>query len=121
LVAWHVHAFSVSSADRASHVSGLGFDARRGELWPYLAAGASLTFVDERPGIAPELRREWLLSEKITISFVPTPLAEQVLAARAPWPRTTALRIMLTGGDVLHKYPPPNLLFQVVTHYAHTA
>ena len=120
LVAWHVHAFSVSSADRASHVSGLGFDASVWELWPYLAAGASLTLIDERTRSSPELLREWLLSEKITISFVPTPLAEQVLAARAPWPRTTALRIMLTGGDVLNTYPPPNLPFQVVNNYGPT-
>ena len=63
LVAWHVHAFSVSSADRASHVSGLGFDASVWELWPYLAAGASLTLIDERTRSSPELLREWLLSD----------------------------------------------------------
>ena len=105
LVAWHVHAFSVSTADRASHVSGLGFDATVWELWPYLTAGASVSLVDERTRNSPELLREWLLSEKITISFVPTPLAEQLLAASAPWPRTTALRIMLTGGDSAQYLP----------------
>ena len=117
LVAWHVHAFSVSTADRASHVSGLGFDASVWELWPYLTAGASVSLVDERTRNSPELLREWLLSEKITISFVPTPLAEQLLAASAPWPRTTALRIMLTGGDMLNTYPPAGLPFQLVNNY----
>src|SRR6185503_11047106 len=58
LVAWHVHAFSVSTADRASHVSGLGFDASVWELWPYLAAGASVSLIDERTRKSPELLRE---------------------------------------------------------------
>jgi amino acid adenylation domain-containing protein len=117
LVAWHVHAFSVSTADRASHLSGLGFDASVWELWPYLTVGANVSLVDGRTRNSPELLREWLLSEKITIGFVPTPLAEQLLAARTPWPRTTALRIMLTGGDMLHTYPPAGLPFQLVNNY----
>ena len=121
LVAWHVHAFSVSSADRASHVAGLGFDATVWELWPYLTAGASVSLVAERTRNSPELLREWLLSEKITIGFVPTALAEQLLAASsAPWPRTTALRIMLTGGDILQTYPPAGLPFQIVNNYGPT-
>jgi len=42
LVAWHRGAFQVTEHDRASHVSGLGFDAAVWEMWPYLSAGASL-------------------------------------------------------------------------------
>src|SRR5437867_10586479 len=46
LVSWHRQAFSVTAADRASHVAGLGFDAAIWELWPYLAAGASIHLAD---------------------------------------------------------------------------
>jgi amino acid adenylation domain-containing protein len=118
LVSWHNHAFAVTSADRASHVAGLGFDAAVWELWPYLATGASIQLVDEMTRNSPELLQEWLLSEGITISFVPTPLAERLLTLE--WPRETALRTLLTGGDTLHHYPPANLPFELVNNYGPT-
>src|SRR5881396_2817288 len=63
LVSWHQQAFAVTSADRASHVAGLGFDAAVWELWPYLAAGASLHLADEVTRTSAELLRDWLLSQ----------------------------------------------------------
>src|SRR5215469_16028529 len=115
LVSWHREAFSVTSADRASHLAGLSFDAAVWELWPYLAAGASVHLADESTRNSAELLRDWLVSHKITISFVPTPLAEELL--RVKWPQNTALRIMLTGGDTLHHYPPAGLPFALVNNY----
>lgn len=115
LVSWHQQAFSVTSADRASHLAGLSFDAAVWELWPYLAAGASVHLVDEYTRTSAELLRDWLVARKITISFVPTPLAEELL--RAKWPPNTALRIMLTGGDTLRHYPPAGLPFVLVNNY----
>jgi acyl-CoA synthetase (AMP-forming)/AMP-acid ligase II len=49
---------------------------------------------------------------------VPTPLVERLMIL--PWPAETALRIMLTGGDRLHRYPPPDLPFLVVNNYGPT-
>jgi len=115
LVSWHQQAFSVTSADRASHLAGLSFDAAVWELWPYLAAGASVHLVDEFTRNSAELLRDWLVAHKITISFVPTPLAEELL--RVKWPRNAVLRIMLTGGDTLHHYPPASLPFLLVNNY----
>src|SRR5215469_1779392 len=115
LVSWHQQAFSVTSADRASHLAGLSFDAAVWELWPYLAVGASIHLVDEFTRKSAELFRDWLAAHGITISFVPTPLAEDLL--RVKWPPNTALRIMLTGGDTLHHYPPPSLPFVLVNNY----
>lgn len=118
LVSWHQQAFSVTSADRASHLAGLSFDAAVWELWPYLAAGASVHLVDEFVRNSPELLRDWLVANRITISFVPTPLGEELL--RMKWPRDTGLRVMLTGGDTLHHYPPVSLPFVVVNNYGPT-
>ena len=115
LVSWHQQAFSVDSADRASHLAGLSFDASVWELWPYLAVGASVHLVDELARHSAELLRDWLVDHRITISFVPTPLAEELL--RVKWPQSTALRIMLTGGDTLHHYPPASLPFVLVNNY----
>ena len=118
LVCWHRQAFSVIPGDRASHLAGLGFDAAVWELWPYLAAGASVHLTDEGTRVSAELLRDWLLARKITISFVPTPLAERLMTLE--WPLQTPLRFLLTGGDTLHRYPPANLPFTLVNNYGPT-
>jgi len=120
LVFWHNQAFSVTAVDRASHVAGLGFDAAVWELWPYLVAGASVHLADEDTRNSAELLWDWLLAQRISISFVPTPLAECLLTLCLRGPRTTELRIVLTGGDTLHHYPPPGLPFLLVNNYGPT-
>lgn len=118
LVGWHNRAFAVTPADRATQLASIGFDAAVWELWPYLVAGASVHIVDDDVRTSPELLRHWLLQERITISFAPTPLAERMLDLA--WPGKTALRILLTGADTLHRYPPTNLPFTVVNNYGPT-
>jgi amino acid adenylation domain-containing protein len=118
LVAWHRDAFSVTAADRASHVAGLGFDAAVWELWPYLAAGASVHLVDEISRGSAELLRDWMVAQRITIGFVSSPIAEWMM--RIAWPRETVLRMLLTGADTLHHFPPADLPFEVVNNYGPT-
>ncbi len=118
LVFWHRRAFGVTASDRASHVAGLAFDAAVWELWPYLSAGASIAMADETTRTSPELLRKWLAAEGVTISFVPTALAEPMLHAQ--WSSTTALRYLLTGADTLHRYPAAGLPFQLVNNYGPT-
>ena len=36
------------------------------------------------------------------------------------WPPETTLRVLLTGGDTLRRYPPPGLPFRVVNNYGPT-
>ncbi|MEO6830076.1 MAG: thioesterase domain-containing protein, partial [Acidobacteriaceae bacterium] len=62
--------------------------------------------------------RDWLVKNKITIGFAPTPLAEEMIALQ--WPSSTKLRYLLTGGDRLRKYPPDTLPFQLVNNYGPT-
>ena len=118
LVNWHTHEFALTSQDKASHLAGVGFDAAVWEVWPYLTAGASLHLPDETTRVSPELLRDWLVSNQITISFLPTALAEPVMIL--DWPGTTALRYLLTGADTLHRYPTANLPFELVNNYGPT-
>ena len=118
LVQWHQRAFAISPSDRASQVASVGFDAAVWELWPNLAAGSSVHFPDEAVRVAPEPLRDWLVAKRITVSFVPTPLAEALIALE--WPRETVLRLLLTGGDALHFYPPAHLPFQLINNYGPT-
>lgn len=118
LVQWHRDAFHVTSEDRATYLAGLGFDASVWELWPYLTAGASVHLPEESVRTDPESLRRWLVWQEITIGFVPTPLTERLIALS--WPSSTSLRILLTGGDVLHRFPPPGLPFTLVNNYGPT-
>lgn len=118
LIRWHQRAFSISSADRASQLSSVGFDAAVWEIWPNLTAGTSVHFPDESTRVVADLLRDWLVRERITVSFVPTPLAEALIALE--WPTNTALRLLLTGADTLHQYPPSHLPFALVNNYGPT-
>jgi len=118
LIDWHVQAFDVTSDDRASHLSNVSFDAAVWEVWPYLAKGAALYLPDNETRVSPIALRDWLVANDITISFVPTPLAESLMIL--PWPDKTSLRFLLTGADTLHRYPNSGLPFPLVNNYGPT-
>jgi amino acid adenylation domain-containing protein len=118
LVFWHRSAFEVTAADRATQLASPAFDATGWELWPYLTAGAAVYLPDEETRLSPSLLRDWLVRQQITISFVPTILAESML--QLEWPRTTALRYLLTGADMLQRYPPADLPFAFINNYGPT-
>ena len=115
LIDWHIGAFSVTSSDRASHVAGLGFDATAWEIWPHLSAGATLYIADDITRRSPQALRDWIVAQKITIAFIPTVIAEQLL--HSTWPSETALRTLLTGADTLHRRPTGDLPFALVNNY----
>ena len=117
LVFWHQRQFEVTPSDRATAIAGVAFDACGWELWPYLTAGASIYFCNDETRTSPPRLQGWLLQQEITVSFVPTPLAEALLGL--DWPRDTALRILLTGGDKLQQ-SPPSLPFTLVNNYGPT-
>jgi len=118
LVFWHQRAYAISSSDRATQLAGVGFDASVWELWPYLSAGASIHIPDDETRATPAKLRDWLIAEDVTITFLPTPLAESILTLE--WPSQLSLRTLLTGGDRLRYYPAPSLSFELVNHYGPT-
>ncbi|HEU5228508.1 MAG TPA: amino acid adenylation domain-containing protein [Ktedonobacteraceae bacterium] len=118
LVRWHQRAFAVTSADRATQVTSPAFDATGWEIWPYLATGASIYLPDEDTRVMPTALRDWLIKQRITISFLPTMLAESVLDL--DWPSSIPLRFLLTGADKLQRYPAPTLPFKLVNNYGPT-
>ncbi|WP_341529456.1 amino acid adenylation domain-containing protein [Nostoc sp. UHCC 0302] len=118
LIFWHQKAFAVSHIDRVTQIAGIAFDACGWEIWPYLSAGASIYIVADKIRRSPEYLRDWLISQKITISFLPTPIAEKFLLL--DFPHDAALRILLIGGDKLNQYPLPSHPFQVINNYGPT-
>jgi amino acid adenylation domain-containing protein len=117
LVTWHQRVYGVTPADRATQIAAPAFDAAVWELWPYLTAGASIHIPAEQIRTSPRQLLDWLAAEAITISFLPTPLAEAIVEEQLP--PDLALRALLTGGDQLHRIPKA-LPFALFNHYGPT-
>ncbi|MEM7357440.1 MAG: amino acid adenylation domain-containing protein, partial [Acidobacteriota bacterium] len=119
LVAWHLETYQVTSADRATQIASLAFDAVVWEIWPYLVAGARLDLADESVRSSADRLGDWLEAHRISLSFLPTPLAEAFLstywASDSGSPRWRAL---LTGGDRLRQRPKAEA--RLVNHYGPT-
>lgn len=115
LLAWHIPAFDLKDSDTVSHIAGVGFDGSIWEVATALSAGACLALAGDETRNSPLLLRRWLIEEKVTIAFVPTPMAELLMTMS--WPASTGLRFLLTGGDTLHSFPRPDLPFTVVNNY----
>src|SRR6267154_1596537 len=118
LVDWHIGRYQVNSEDRMTQVASAGFDAAVWEIWPTLAAGASLHIVNDRLRVDAGELVQWLGDKGITITFLPTPLAETVLKLEGAG--ETRLRLLLTGGDQLHQIPRQRHDFTLLNHYGPT-
>jgi amino acid adenylation domain-containing protein len=108
LVDWHRTAFGLGDGDRCTQIASPGFDAAVWEVWPSLASASSIHVV-------PVGLRDWLLAERITVTFLPTAVAEGLIDLT--WPGDGALRYLLTGGDALTRRPGSALGFTVVNNY----
>ena len=118
LVAWIGRAYGLGPDDRTTLVVGPGFDAAMWEIWGTLAAGASLHIPSREVLLSPAALLAWMVEKGITVSLLPTPLAEPLLAEQIP--QGLALRRLITGGDRLQRRPAPELPFAVYNHYGPT-
>jgi amino acid adenylation domain-containing protein len=118
LVTWHCRTYGITSADRATHLASPAFDAAVWEIWPHLAAGASVHIPDDDTRVSPALLWRWMEQKRISLSFLPTPLAEAAMAEE--WPQEMSLRVVLTGGDKLKRRPPAHFPCPLVNHYGPT-
>ncbi|HEX7242003.1 MAG TPA: amino acid adenylation domain-containing protein, partial [Longimicrobiaceae bacterium] len=118
MVSWYARAFALAPSDRTTMLASPGFDAAVGEIWPGLARGAALYPVSGESRLAPAALQAFLLEEGIDLCFVPTPLAEGLLARE--WPAETRLRVMVTAGDALRVRPRAGLPFALVNSYGPT-
>jgi amino acid adenylation domain-containing protein len=118
LVCWHQEAFAISPTDRTTQLAGFAFDASVWEIWSCLTVGASLYIANEQIRLSPLQLQAWLIANNITVSFLPTALAEAILPL--DWARDVTLRVLLTGGDKLQCYPTSSIPFKVVNNYGPT-
>ncbi len=119
LVRYHRHLFGEKAGTRMSQVASPSFDAMAFEIWPCLTAGGTLYIVDSETQMDPVKMKDWLIVNKIEISYQPTVLAEQLLAL--PWPaEATALKSIRVAGDKLKHYLTRALPFKLYNLYGPT-
>jgi amino acid adenylation domain-containing protein len=118
LVHWYAGTHEITKDDRVTLGASVGFDASVFEWLPCLAAGATLCVLDDETRLLPENLKRWLIEQAVTVTFLPTPVAESVLGLE--WPRRVPLKVMTTGGDRLRVYPSPLLPFRLVNQYGPT-
>jgi len=116
LVQWHCRAFGLKAGDRCSGVAAIGFDAATWEIWPPLAAGATLVLAPADVARDAQQLTSWWLNEALDVSFLPTPLAESTFVGNV---EKAGLRTLLVGGDQL-RLLPENCQFDVVNNYGPT-
>jgi amino acid adenylation domain-containing protein len=119
LVYFHKNVFKESHRDRMSQAANPGFDAMGFEVWPCLLQGAALYIAHDEIRSDPVRMKEWLIKNRITISFQPTVMAEHLL--KEEWPqRYAALRALRTAGDRLTSYPQHRYPFRFYNLYGPT-
>ncbi|HEY4326480.1 MAG TPA: amino acid adenylation domain-containing protein [Mucilaginibacter sp.] len=119
LVAWHNKEYEVTKASNATSMSSVGFDAFGWEIWPYLAAGASILIIDDETRLSAPALRELFIDRHITHSFISTALVpEFIYASRGR--RTGSLKYLLTGGDKLSILSLDGISYHLVNNYGPT-
>ncbi|HET9226008.1 MAG TPA: condensation domain-containing protein, partial [Thermoanaerobaculia bacterium] len=97
MMAWNRRAHGIGPKDRNTFLGGPGFDATIWELWGALTSGASLHIPPPELIPAPAALLRWMSAEGITMSFLPTPITEEVLSERLEWiVRDSGAALLLT-------------------------
>jgi acyl-coenzyme A synthetase/AMP-(fatty) acid ligase len=118
MMAWNRRNHGIGPDDRNTFLGGPGFDATVWELWGALTSGASLHIPPPELIPAPARLLRWMAAEGITVSFLPTPVAEAAMAERLP--EGLALRVLIVAGDRLVRRPPPDVPFALFNLYGPT-
>ncbi|WP_165961044.1 non-ribosomal peptide synthetase [Actinocrispum wychmicini] len=117
-VAWSRDLLGLQPADRNGMTASPGFDVSVLDTFTALTAGASVHAPDGALLTSPADLRNWLRDKEITVTFLPTPVAEPLL--EVDWEPDCPLRLLQVGGAVLHRHPRDAVPFQVLNLYGVT-
>jgi amino acid adenylation domain-containing protein len=115
LVKWHLQRYRVTPDFRVAQFASVGFDAAIWEIVPALVAGASIHIAPDEVRLSAARAAAWILAEHLTIAFLPTAVAAELLDM--PWPSPCSLKYLLTGGERLTRKPPAGMPFELLNHY----
>jgi len=118
LISWHNQVFEVEPASKATSMAGVGFDAFGWEIWPYLAAGASICVIDNETRLSATDLTELFITKQITHSFISTALIPDFIDRSRN--KESSLKYLLTGGDKLSAINLDGIGYTLVNNYGPT-
>jgi amino acid adenylation domain-containing protein len=119
LIYFHREVFGPDQGTRMSQVASPGFDAMAFEVWPCLSWGAALHIADNETRMESSQLKEWLIKNRIAISFQPTVMAQRLLNEK--WPgKGVKLKALLAAGERLSQYPTRRYPFHFYNLYGPT-
>lgn len=118
LLAWHRDTYGLTPGERAGWLGSPSFDLSVLEIWPVLAAGATLVIAEDESRYDPAHLKTWLAEQRIRVNFIPTVVLETILNEN--WSVELALEYVLTGADKLTRRPPLGFKPQLMNLYGPT-
>ncbi|MFF3115589.1 amino acid adenylation domain-containing protein [Kitasatospora sp. NPDC057904] len=115
LLHWYRDLTGLGPGERHSLLIGVAFDPHLQELWATLTSGAALSVAPDAVRWDAGALTDWWREAGITVTVLPTPLAEPVLDR--PWPAGLAMRHLTIGGDRLRRAPGPDVTATVHNAY----
>ncbi|MEU4565039.1 non-ribosomal peptide synthetase [Micromonospora sp. NPDC023956] len=115
LVRWYHDYVGLGPGERHSLLVNPAFDPHVMELFATLCAGATLSVTPAEACRDPHLLTRWWARDGVTVSNLPTPVADLVLAR--PWPADLRLRHLGVGGERLRRWPGPEVTATVHNMY----
>ena len=118
LVSWHNRAYEVKVTSKATTMAGVGFDAFGWEIWPYLAAGASVCIINNETRLSAVDLTDLFITKQITHSFISTALVPDFMDASRD--KISSIKYLLTGGDKLSAINLEGIHYTLVNNYGPT-
>ena len=87
------------------------------QVWPALMVGASVHFASLNQCVSTMKLVQWLVTNSITACLLTSSLAHNLF--QHPSLPSMPLRVLLFGGDVPIRAPPPGLPFRLISLYGH--
>jgi non-ribosomal peptide synthetase component F len=103
LADWLQASCGIGSRDRVCHMAEPGSSAAMLEVWPCLAAGATLVVMDDGIAASPVAMRSWLEVEAITAMVAGEDAIDAL--AEAPLGQDARLRLVMTDVEHASHYP----------------
>jgi len=110
--------FNLTCRSRVLVYNSPGFDTSLGDIWPGLAAGATLYVPSEEVRYSVTDLIEFIAVNRITFADIPTAMAEKML--KAEWPGNYCLETLLVGGEKLKLRPTESHTFRLYNEYGPT-
>ena len=117
LMRWYRDFYRMGPHTRTSMFANLGFDCLVIDVWTALYAGGAVAIPDQAVLDDPHRMARFLDEHDVAHADMPTAMYERYLASGA---RSTALRVIETGGDQLRLWPPPDYPAAVFNGYGPT-